>query len=189
MNSKCCGRSGLRRIENILCLCDRRLGDVGFNPFGGSPRRFGGKVGATTMYPHKTIWRQGGIRIKLLQDDSEACLPHVQKQRMRQLLPLPTATGAGAQNRTTTGIMYGLLRKLPTHYGPIAHGRAVAADPARLPGAVEPAGVCGRDGFRPMDAAGAGCRGERNAVHGVSQRGSRRASGGRGVCDFPRTGV
>ncbi len=146
-------------------------------------------MGAVRVYPHKTIRRKGEIRIELLQDDSEACLSYLQKQRMRQLLPLPNSTGTGAKNRNAAGIMYGLLRKLPTECDSIENGRAVASDPARLPGAVEPAGFRGRDGLRPMDAARAGRGGERNAVYGASLGGARGAGCGGGVRDFSRVGL
>src|SRR5260370_18596623 len=108
---------------------------------------------------------------------------------MREFLPLPNDTASSAKNRTSAGMMYGLLRKLQTHYGPIANGRAITSDSTRLPGAVEPAGVRGGNGIRPMDAARTGCRRERNAVYGASQRSSRRAGGRRGVRDFPRVGL
>jgi hypothetical protein len=146
-------------------------------------------VGAVRVYPHKTIRREGEIRIELLQDDSEACLSYLQKQRMRQLLPLPNSTGPGAKNRNAARIMYGLLRKLPTECDSTENGRAVASDPARLPGAVEPAGFRGRDGLRPMDPARAGRCGERNAVYGASLGGARGAGCGGGVRDFSRVGL
>jgi hypothetical protein len=183
------GWTELRERKDILCLCDGLLGDVRFPPYAGGPGVFGTKVGATTRYPHKTIWGKGEIRIELLQDDSEACMPHLQKQRMRQFLPLPDSTGTGAKNRTTAGIMYELLRKLPAQCGPIANGRTVASNSTRIPGAVEPAGFRSRNGLRPMDAAGARCRRERNAVYGASLGGSRGAGCGGGVRDLPRVGL
>src|SRR5260370_13380687 len=161
----------------------------GFPHTGGGPRLFGPRVGATMRYPHKTILRKVGFRIKLLQDDSEACLPHLQKQRMRQFLPLPNNTGTGAKNSTTAGMMYGLLRKLPTEWcGSITNGCTAASDSTRVPGAVEPAGFRGRNGIRPLVAARPGCGGARNTVHGASLGGSRRAGRRRGVRDFSTVG-
>src|SRR5260370_16149673 len=160
----------------------------GFPHTGGGPRLFGPKVGATMRYPHKTILRKVGFRIKLLQDDSEACLSDLQKQGMRQFLPLPNNPGTGAKNNTTAGMMYGLLRKLPTQCGSITNGRTAASDSTRVPGAVEPAGFRGRNGIRPMDAARPGCGGERNAVYSASLRGSPCAGRRRGVRDFSRVG-
>ena len=46
-------------------------------------------MGVRANYPHKTICRNSSNGINLVHDDSETCLPHLQKQRMRQLLPLP----------------------------------------------------------------------------------------------------
>src|SRR6185369_9272046 len=46
-------------------------------------------MGVAAIYPHKTIWGLASNGLNLVHDDSETCLPHLQKQRMRQLLPLP----------------------------------------------------------------------------------------------------
>jgi hypothetical protein len=70
--------------------------------------------GVEAPYPHKTIWRSELNGINLIHDEPETSLPHLQEQRLRELLPFPGRIRNQTETRASEGMIYASLWNLPT---------------------------------------------------------------------------